>query len=144
MFNTSCLKTFGPSVLSSHCQARRLTTVALRRLQPGLLASLLAVCHARVCLIKADGCMQDIVCWHRWQWETKRHLGARRQVRLAPVIHPPVAGSNRTAAAAAAAAPSSSSSLVLSFVLSSFCCLVRLHSCYLNHRRTYPVSQNEF
>lgn len=31
--------------------------------------------------------MQDIVCWHRWQWEAKRHLGAWRQVRLAPVFH---------------------------------------------------------
>lgn len=47
--------------------------------------------------IKADGCMQDIVCWHRWQWETKRHLGAWRQVRLAPVIHL-VSNSNQTSA----------------------------------------------
>lgn len=38
-------------------------------------------------IIKADGCTQDVVCWHRWQWETKRHLGAWRQVRLAPVTH---------------------------------------------------------
>lgn len=49
------------------------------------------------CVLKTDGCTQDVVCWHRWQWETKRHLGAWRQVRLARVTHL-VSNRNQTSA----------------------------------------------
>lgn len=75
--------------------------------------------------IKADGCMQDIVCWHRWQWETKRYLGAWRQVRLAPVIL-----LVQTTTRPPPAATSSVKLLIYCFSFSDFslCCLVRLHS----------------